>query len=381
MHGLCFATWASRIPSIQKNLVLTDAVLGAILFALPVGFFISLPFAGWLVSKAGSKKVVFFSGIAYSLSLVCIGASINVATVFLSLFSFGFFGNLVNISINTQAVNVERLFDKKLMSSFHGLWSLAGFAAAAIGTWMIGVGLSPLHHFIAISGCFLVGHFICAFKLVTKDVSSGEARPILAMPDKSILGLGIIAFCSMMAEGAMFDWSGVYFIRVVKVEQGLIGLGYTTFMIAMAATRFLADRLSEQYGLKRMLQGSGVLTSLGLLLAVSFPGLIPALTGFFLIGMGVSSVVPLVYSAVGKSKTLSPGVALAAVSSLGFMGLLLGPPLIGFIAEAASLRISFLAIMVMAIAVTVLATFRGNDRSVSGVPVEGSKMNRQKIEV
>jgi predicted MFS family arabinose efflux permease len=274
------------------------------------------------------------------------------------LFSFGFFGNLVNISINTQAVSVEALFSKKLMSSFHGLWSLAGFAGAAVGTWMTGIGVSPLIHFSAICFLFFIANVFCVFKLVRADISSGEGRPILAMPDKSLLGFGIIAFCSMMAEGAMFDWSGIYFIKVVKAEQAYIGLGYTTFMIAMAGMRFFADRLSDKYGLTRILQVSGLLTASGLLLAILFPALIPSLIGFFLVGMGVSSVVPLVYSTVGKSKKLSPGVALAAVSSLGFMGLLLGPPIIGFIAEAASLRMSFVAIMIMGIAVFVLATIR-----------------------
>jgi MFS family permease len=161
----------------------------------------------------------------------------------------------------------------------------------------------------------------------------------------------------MMAEGAMFDWSGIYFIQVVKVNEDLTGIGYTTFMIAMAGMRFLADDFSGKYGLKKILQVSGLLTTTGLLLAVLLPDIIPSLIGFFLIGMGVSAVVPMVYSAAGKSKTLAPGTALTAVSSLGFMGLLIGPPIIGFIAEATSLRVSFLAITFMSVSVVVLASF------------------------
>jgi MFS family permease len=356
MHGLCFASWASRIPSIQEKLSLTAAALGTILFALPVGFFISLPFAGWFVGKVGSKKVVVLSAVLYALSLVSIGTASHALELFFCLFSFGFFANLLNISINTQAIAVERLYKKKLMASFHGLWSLAGFTGAAVGTWMIGNRFAPFPHYVVICMVFLFANVVCSFYLVTTDEGQDEKRPLFAMPDKSLIGLGVIAFCSMMAEGAMFDWSGVYFIKVVKVEQQFTGLGYTTFMIAMAGMRFMADGLSHRFGLKKILQASGLLTATGLLVAVLMPQMLTSLVGFFLIGMGVSSVVPLVYSAAGKSKTLSPGTALTAVSSLGFMGLLIGPPIIGFIAEATSLRISFLAITVMALAVVGLSS-------------------------
>jgi MFS family permease len=356
MHGLCFASWASRIPTIQQHLNLKASELGGVLFVLPAGFFLSLPFSGWFVARAGSRKVAIIAGILYSLALVCIGWSPTITSLILSLFAFGFCGNLLNISMNTQAVSLEALSGEKLMASFHGIWSLAGFAGAAVGTWMMGRGVSPLSHYILICICFLAANGISAFYLIRKDAKADEKRPLFSIPDKSLLNLGIIAFCSMMAEGAMYDWSGIYFLKVVNTRQALISLGYTTFMIAMAGMRFTADRLSTNFGLKRVLQTSGILAFSGLLLAVLFPLLFPALLGFFLTGLGVSSVVPMVYSAAGKSKTMSPGVALSAVSSLGFLGLLLGPPLVGFIAEATSLRVSFLALSGMAIAVFVLAS-------------------------
>jgi MFS family permease len=356
LHGLCFASWAARIPSIQENLHLTSSTLGAVLFALPAGFFLSLPFAGWLIGMVGSKRIVVLSAALYSISLFCIGLASTTTALVIALFAFGFFANLLNISINTQAVIVERLYEKKLMATFHGLWSLAGFGGAAIGTMMIGNNIAPYQHYIIISLIILIVTGICSFYLITHDDISDEKRPLFAMPDRSLLNLGIIAFCSMMAEGAMFDWSGIYFSKVVNTNAAVTGLGYTTFMIAMAAMRFTADGLSEKFGLKKLIQASGALTTAGLILAVIQPQLIPALIGFFLIGMGVSSVVPMVYSAAGKSKVLSPGTALTAVSSLGFMGLLVGPPVIGFIAEATSLKVSFLAISLMSVAVILFAS-------------------------
>jgi MFS family permease len=356
LHGLCFASWASRIPTIQSELNLSASSLGTILFALPLGFFISLAFAGWLIAKIGSKKVVVVSSTLYSASLVGIGFSTSPLQVAASLLLFGFFANMLNISVNTQAVAVEELYQKRLMATFHGLWSVAGFAGAALGTWMIGKSVPPLQHFIFVCLFVLIGIAIFAFYLVEKDKHTDKKSPVLALPDKSLLGLGLIAFCSMMVEGAMFDWSGVYFMNVIKVNSELTGIGYTTFMVAMAGMRFLADALAGRFGLRWILQTSGMLATAGLLLAVVLPHLIPSLLGFLLIGMGVSSVVPMVYSAAGKSKTMSAGMAITAVSSLGFMGFLIGPPLLGFIADASSLRGSFLALTIMSSAVVVISS-------------------------
>jgi MFS family permease len=154
----------------------------------------------------------------------------------------------------------------------------------------------------------------------------------------------------------MFDWSGVYFKKVVQAEGAWIGAGYSAFMITMASGRFVADYFTHRFGLKKIMQFSGVLIAAGLLLAVIFPQLLTALIGFLLVGFGVSSVVPLIYSEAGKSKTMSPGVALAAVSTIGFLGFLSGPPLIGLVAGATSLKISFLIIAFMGLSVSIIAS-------------------------
>ena len=355
-YGLCFASWASRIPSIQQNLKLSEAALGGVLFALPIGLFISLPISGWLIAKIGSRRVILLSGILYSCLLLGIGFSENVVQLIIALFFFGFSGNMLNISANTQAVTLEARYDKPIMATFHGMWSLAGFAGAAIGTFMIAGGIFPAQHYLYISGFSLVIAFVSYHFLMHKDLQTAENSPLFSMPDRALFSLGAIAFCSMMCEGAMFDWSGVYFKKAVKVEPEWIGAGYTAFMITMAGTRFLADNFTARYGLKKVLQVSGLFTAAGLMLSVIYPTLIMSIIGFLLVGIGVSSVVPLVYSAVGKSKTLSPGVAIAAVSTLGFFGLLLGPPVIGLIAGVTNLRTSFAILAVMGLCVTFLAT-------------------------
>jgi MFS family permease len=192
--------------------------------------------------------------------------------------------------------------------------------------------------------------------LLNEDSNKNEQQPIFARPDRSLINLGLIAFCSMICEGAMFDWSGVYFKKVIQPEKGLVTAGYAAFMCTMATGRFIGDWVTTRIGKKRTLQWSGVLTATGLLIAVIFPFFIPAVAGFLMVGAGVSSVVPLIYSSAGKSTVLSPGVAIAAVSTIGYLGFLFGPPFIGFIAEMSSLRISLALIAVLGSVIALIAT-------------------------
>lgn len=356
LAGLCFASWASRIPNIQLKLHLDNAALGAVLLGLPVGLMVSLPLAGWLVAKFGSKPIALVAALLYASTLPVLGLVTTIWQLVLCLFVFGMGGNLLNISINTQAIGTEVLYGRTIMASYHGLWSLAGFSGAALGTLFISLGWLPWQHFLVILGLALLIVLTAAGRLIGKDGHEGGTQPIFARPDRSLINLGIIAFCSMICEGAMFDWSGVYFQKVIHPPQGLVAIGYTAFMSTMASGRFLGDWLATKWGIKRILQLSGTLTATGLLTAILFPWLFPALLGFLLVGAGVSSVIPLVYSAAGRSKVLSPGVALAAVSTIGYLGFLFGPPFIGFIAQATNLRVSLGLIAILGSLIVLMAS-------------------------
>jgi MFS family permease len=356
MAGLCFASWASRIPDIKLKLGLSDAGLGAVLLALPSGLMLSLPLSGWAVTRFSSKTMVTIAAVGYPLILILIGTVTATWQLAAVLFFFGIFGNLYNISANTQAVGVESLYQRSIMATFHGIWSLAGFSGAAIGTFLIAQGIAPLHHFLLICIVSLIVVLLAQSYILPNDTKPENKQPLFAKPDASILKLGLIAFGCLVCEGTMFDWSGVYFQKVVEAPKEMVTLGYTVFMATMATGRFLGDRLVTRFGIQRMLQASGVIISSGLAVAVLFPTIVSATMGFFLVGLGVSSVVPLVYSAAGKSKTMSPGVALAAVSTIGFLGFLIGPPLIGFIAELSGLRWSFTIIAIIGFSTTIMAT-------------------------
>lgn len=358
IQGIVFASWASRIPDIQQRLGLTEIQLGSVLFALPVGQLMATMLSGYLVGRLGSKTTLTIGALLYPAGLLLIGGVTSLEQLFAALVLFGIFGNLCNISINTQGVGVERLYGRSIMASFHGLWSLAGFTGGIIGALMVAYNIPPTWHFTFI--------YLFSFTLLLiarRFVVPRDARPPLkegkksgfAKPDAFILTLGLIAFACMICEGTMFDWSSIYFQKVVHAPKAWTRLGYIAFMSTMAGGRFVSDYFVTRFGSKTVLQMSGITIVAGMLLAVIFPDIIMATLGFLLVGIGVSSVVPLVYSMAGRSKKIAPGMALALVSTIGFLGFLLGPPVIGFIAGFSSLRVSFAVIALLGLGTTLLA--------------------------
>ena len=344
ISGMRFASWASRIPDIQLKLHLSDASLGTVLFALPVGSIGGLPISGYLVAKFGSRKMLLLSVILFPLSMVGIGLANNGIVLALQLVFFGISGNLMNICVNTQAVSLEALYKRSIMASFHGLWSLGGFSGALLGTLMVGLKISPVYHFLYMSITCLVLAFVVYPYTLKKEEPVAQRTSIFIKPDTYLLYIGFIAFGSMVCEGTMFDWSGVYFLKVVKASAALRSFGYISFMSSMAIGRFVGDKLISNLGRQKVLQMSGIIIASGLLVSVLLPYLVTATIGFLMVGFGVSSVVPLCFAMAGKSTKMASSLAIAAVSSIGFIGFLMGPPLIGYIAQAVSLRLSFTVI-------------------------------------
>lgn len=340
--GLCFATWASRIPDIKTVLHLSDGHLGTILFSLPMGQLVIMPLSGKLVTKFGSDRILIFSLLFYVFSLTNLGLATQAWQLSLGLFVFGIFGNLANIAVNTQGVYAEVLFKKNIMSSFHGMWSFAGFTGALVGLGMLAFKLTPYIHFLIVAGIvLLMMAFNYKFLIKAKETIKTEKKKLFTKPDSALIWLGIIGFCCMASEGVMFDWSGVYFKDVIKAPGPLVILGYTSFMIMMAGGRFLGDGLIHKFGRKPVIQISGIMISVGLFTSVFFPYIIPSTIAFMFVGLGVSTIVPTLYSIAGKNPTVPPGEALTIVSSVSFLGFLMGPPVIGYIAELSSLRFSF----------------------------------------
>ncbi|MFB9862843.1 MFS transporter [Rufibacter immobilis] len=353
--GLCFSSWASRIPDIKNSFLFSDSEFGTLLLIRPLGSLLGLPLAGWVVDRYGSKYSAAIGILGFSVSLVLLGIVPAVAWLAVSLLLFGLSSNLTSISINAQALAVQESYGRTIMSSFHGLWSLAGFCGASVGAAAISLGLERVTHFLLIMGTVFLFVFLSLPHLNTDQEKIGK-RLSFAKPDPQLLRLGLIAFCGMLCEGCMLDWSGVYFKQVLHAEQGWVTAGFMAYMGSMAAGRFVSDRFANRYGSTRMIQVNGLLICSGLLLAVIVPSFPMAILGFILVGAGTSSVIPLTYTQVGKNQTLSTGLALALVSTIGYFGFLLGPPLIGFIADWLSLRVSFTVVALVGISITLLVS-------------------------
>lgn len=353
--GLTFASWASRIPEVQAQHQLSNGALGGVLFALPAGSLISLPLWGWMIARYGSKRMLL-SGISlYILLLLCISRAATTPQLWVILFLFGMIGNLCNIAVNTQAVGVEKLYGRSIMAGFHAIWSLAGFTGAALGNLLIAYNATLFAHFLIV-GVLASSLLLVANTRLMQGDAQTQSASFMVRPNQQLGLLGLIAFSCMACEGTMFDWSGVYFQKVVHAPRELVALGYTAFMCTMAGGRFLGDWIITRLGKRQVLQASGILIFAGLLLAVLLPYLGFAIVGYMLVGCGVSTVIPVVYSAAGNAKNLAPSVALATVSSIGFIGFLIGPPIIGFIAETLSLRWSFTLIALLGLGTTLLSS-------------------------
>lgn len=347
LQGICFSSWGSRIANLQDALQLSDATLGLILLTLPIGSLLVTPLSGMWVARLGSQRVVTWAAWAYSASLLGI-ALVNAQWLLICvLICFGASGTVMNIAVNSQGVAVENHYNRSVMASFHGLWSLAGFTGASFGAMLIGAHVSCLVHY-GVVFVFVCGVSWYVSPCLLKDLPQvASDTPTRRLPDVHLLKLGALALCAMICEGTMFDWSGVYFNRVVRASPAWMGLGYVAFMGTMALGRFLVDRWVGVYGWVHIVRICGALIAVGLLVSAAYPSLLVATLSFMLVGAGTSAIVPLVYGQAGKSKVLSPSMALSAVSTIGFFGFLLGPPIIGLLAEVSNLRIAFVCVAIM----------------------------------
>ena len=355
-QGISFASWASRIPDIKHNLHLSDAALGSILLALPLGQLCTMPVSATLVTKHGSKKILTIAAPLYVVALTNLGLATAAWQLAVSLFLFGVIGNMANIAVNTQGVETEKLYNRPINTSFHGAWSIAGFTGAVIGLLMINLHIRPYAHFLVMMVLSWANVLINYKHLVRGKPIGVTKRPFFIKPEGALLQLGIIAFCSMATEGAMFDWSGVYFREIVLAPHSLVVLGYASFMVTMAMGRFIGDTVILKIGRKRTMQFSGIIISSGMALSVCFPYLVTATIGFMMVGLGVSTNIPSVYSVAGRNEKVPPGIALAMVSSVSYLGFLMGPPLIGYISALSSLRYSYAFIGCFGLLISYLVT-------------------------
>lgn len=341
ISGFGYSAWASRIPSIQAHLHLNEAQLGAVLFALPAGLMLTLPLTGQLLSRFSSRSIMLFGALVFNIMLGLLGFATHTWQLAVILFCFGSSRNLFNLSLNAQSVSVQSLYDRSIMTFFHGVWSMAGFAGAALGYLMVLLGIHTMWHLAGVGLAMIIAALIYYPETLYHKPSTQQKRQAFSLPDKFLLKFSLICFACMACENTMYDWSGIYLMKAVHTSKQTATAGFVFYMVAMTISRFAGDTLVNRIGVKRILNYCGWLIFAGLLLAVSVPHPITVTLGFVLTGAGVSCIVPLVFSMAGKSKTMSGASALAAISTIGYLGFLVVPPFVGFIAQLAGLRVAF----------------------------------------
>jgi hypothetical protein len=283
--------------------------------------------------------------ILIAISLFMIGIATSEFVLVASIAVFAFSTRIMSIALNTQAIQLQKRYDRKINGSFHGLWSTGGIVGVGVSTLFVALNVSMVVHFAIISAISLVVTLSAFRGLDGNERATSGNRIAFAKPDPYIVYLGLLVFLASVCEGGMFDWSGIYFRETVGVD--LFTLGYLLFMILMATSRFVSDGLVEQFGMPKVYIMSGSLVCIGIVMAVLLPSFWPSLIGFCLVGFGCASVIPMTFSLAGHSKKYSPGMAISIIATYSIVGMLVGPPVIGYISHALSLRIAFLVFALM----------------------------------
>ncbi|WP_235297740.1 MFS transporter [Portibacter marinus] len=347
VNGFGYASWAARIPALQEKFDLSNSNLGILLLAHSIGAFIAMPLTGFLISKYTSRTVTMISGLIFPLFLLAIPWMTGYYTLLIPFLLMGSTTGMMDVAMNAQAVEVEMLSKKPIMTMFHAMFSIGMVIGGLVGSFAINMDLTMISHFTAVVITSLLVISISSIYLYPDQSEFNHDDPIFVLPKGPLIILGVIAFCCMMGEGAIADWSTIYMKKIVQSQEFLYAMGLTAFAAMMTAGRLVGDRGRSMIGDRLMLLSGGLMSLLGigLVLITDFPYIV--ILGFALVGLGLSNIVPIVYSLAGKMKGIKPGVGIAMATTIGYSGFMIGPPLIGFVADATSLYYGMMLLAVL----------------------------------
>ena len=357
LNGLLFGAWASRIPAFKEGFGLSPGALGLLLLAMAGGAIIAFPFAGALSERRGVDALTVACAWAYAPALVLLALAPNPLALGAALFVFGALHGAMDVAMNGWGARVEARMDRPVMSVFHAMFSLGAGIGAASGYVAVRTGLGPTGHFCAVA---LVGGILALLTMVrapslAEASGTGVAGPVVALPSGALVLAGTIAFAVSMGEGAMADWSAVFLRVVAGAGEAQAALGYAAFSAAMVLTRLSGGLIVQRLGPVGTMRASGAIAFAGLALAAGIGAFLPTLLGFAMAGIGYAVVMPLVFSRAANDGTMRPGPAIAGVATLGYGGMLLGPPVMGFVAQVAGLRVAFGMLALLALVAVILA--------------------------
>ncbi|MHC8376345.1 MFS transporter [Pseudomonas sp. MDT1-16] len=349
--GLGIAAWAPLVPYAKARAELDEGTLGLLLLCLGVGSILAMPMAGMLATRFGCRRVVSAGVLLICAALPMLATVSTIPALIVALFMFGAGLGTVDSTVNLQAVIVERASGKTMMSGFHGLFSLGGIVGAAGVSALLGFGVSPLGATLVVIVMLLIALFKAAPHLL--PYGSESSGPAFAVPHGIVLFIGGMCFIVFLAEGAALDWSAVFLAQERGIDTAYAGLGYAAFALTMTVGRLTGDAIVRRLGVTRVIVFGGLTAAAGLFVATFAPSWEAALVGYALLGVGCSNIVPVLYTAVGKQTVMPESIAVPAITTLGYAGILAGPALIGFIAHGSSLSFAFglMAVLLVAVAI------------------------------
>ena len=340
LNGLVFSSWYSRVPDIQDRLDLGTGELGLALLGAPVGLLVAQPLTGALAASIGSRRLVTLAPLWLAAG-VAPALAVDAPTLALGTLAVGAANGVLDVSMNIEGLAVERALGKRIFNSLHAAFSFGALSGAAVGGLAAAAGVDPLPHLALVVAVGVVAALVASRGLPPAEAADTGHGPRFARPSRRLAALGAIAFCALLAEGAVFDWSGVFIRRETDAAIGLAPAGLAAFNLAMGFGRLAADRVTERLGAAAIGRGGALLAAAGLGVALALASPIGAIAGFAVMGIGLSAVFPLSLRAAGHDPAQGAAAvaapAVAAVSSLGYAGLLTGPPAIGLLAEAIGL--------------------------------------------
>ena len=366
LTGVTFASWATRIPAVQTKLGLNPGELGVALLGTAAGELVSMNLAGYLAARFGSRSVTVMASVCLSVMLPILALAPTLPVLVATLVLFGASFGSVNVAMNTQGVAVERCYARSIFSSFHACYSLGGLTGALVGGLVAAHNIALLPHFLGVAFLGIILTLSVARYLMPAHTDAQGAGVAFTRPTRPLLTLGLVAFCVLLGEGSMADWSAVYLNTILRAGVGLAAAGYAAFSIVMAMGRGLGDRLTNRFGPVLMVRLGGLVAAGGLTLALVVNWVPLALVGFGLVGAGFSVIFPLTLSAAGRTAKQVSGTAIATVATCGYLGFLVGPAVIGFAANVLSLRVALGVVVLLSLCAAVLA------RVVSGGKQTGS---------
>jgi MFS family permease len=352
LFGLIMGSWAGRIPALAERVHVSHSALSMVLLCGGLGAVVSYPVSSWLMGTYGARKSLFFSGLALLAVLVAIGSAPTVPLLMLAVLSLGITASTFDVAVNSAATKREKQSGKSELSKLHGVGCAGGLAGATLGSLMASLHIAPATHFLMLAGPLAAVLYIAYQMLDADDVAESVEKKKFALPRGPLALLGAIGFLGSMVEGSIADWSGVFLKEHFHATDGLAPLALSAFSVMMLGARLVGDRLKARYGAQRLVVSGAMLGAAGLFFAVLSPNAYFGLVGFAIAGLGLALVFPFVFSAAGADGPM----ALAGVATMAYSGSLMGPPVIGAIAQGVGMQVAIGYIGALALVIAFVAS-------------------------